>query len=85
VAEHPLGHVQRHVLLTLSTRGEASPADWSAWHPMASHQVANAMAKLYRRGLVEPVRFEGKRRLWGLTARGLAVVEADDDAAEAGA
>ena len=78
----PLGRSQKHVLLVLSTRGEATASDWAAWFPLRGDAARGALDRLYRRGLVQPTRFGLDGRYWSLSAAGEAAVadlcEADE-------
>ena len=65
-----LGPTQRHVLLVLANRGEATAADWGAWWPLTTEQARGAIDRLYRRGLVQPVRWDGAARVWALAPDG---------------
>lgn len=74
-----LGHVQKHVLLVLSTRGDCSCTDWSAWYPLNEGQVRGAIRGLTRRGLVDAAGWEhGSRgaRVYKITRAGDRALEA---------
>lgn len=78
----PLGYLQRHVLLVLSTRGASTITDWAAWYPFDDSQVRSVMESLGRRGLVDAAGFDGRARLYGLTHAGteaVAEICGDDD------
>lgn len=77
----PLGYAQRHVLLTLSTRGDSTCTDWAAWYPLRPDQARGAIRGLGKRGLVDATGFDGSARTYGLTAKGREVVDelTDDD------
>jgi DNA-binding MarR family transcriptional regulator len=61
---------QRHVLHVLAERGEAATTDWTAWYPLEHSVVRAVLGQLWKRGLVETCRVDGRTRLWELTPAG---------------
>lgn len=69
-----IGPSERYVLLSLANRGTATATDWAAWYPLNLDQARGALYRLGRRGLIDPAGWDGRARLYKLTARGVAEV-----------
>jgi DNA-binding MarR family transcriptional regulator len=78
--------LQKHVLYVLANR-DASPSDCGAWYPLTTTQARGVIDRLYAKGIVKPVRFEGRSRIFRLTDLGWQFAqyleaEAEDELAE---